>query len=435
MLKSLALSMKCARNMGLTWLERVLLCDWRSNLNRNQNRKLLIIGIIAAVVLVAVTLANIAYTTAHPGGNHFVVGWAGTQAFFADGTSPYSAEAAVRIQNAASWVTAPAEKETLWFVSPLYVIGLYAPFALVKNYAAARGLWMTLLEVCLVSIPLLTFSLIRKRAPLWMIIGAILASVVSYHGIQPLLDGNAVIFFTVILLLLIKAVDSGHDETAGILLAVATMSLQNTLLAALFIFIWALRKQRKTTTTWFAGTLVLLVGFSVLLIPNWFVQELQAIIRLYGLIPAGSPGAFMAAAWGSIGLRFSIFLTVILAGLMLREWIQAFNGNETRFLWCVFLTLTLSQWIGIPTKPGNFILLMPGILFSLTIFLSRWGDKGKRMVEGILGLLVILPWLFVLILPAHSALVGLFLTIPLISVGLLYWTKWWAVGTVGGALD
>jgi len=81
------------------------------------------------------------------------VGWAATRAFFSDATSPYSSTAVTRIQDAATWVTNPEERDALRFASPFYVIALYAPFALIKDYAVARGLWMLVLEVSLIAIP------------------------------------------------------------------------------------------------------------------------------------------------------------------------------------------------------------------------------------------------------------------------------------------
>lgn len=396
-------------------------------LQRNQNRQLWVIGILIVTILVGVTIGNVAFARTAPGGTSFAIGWAGTRAFFADGTSPYSQTATSQIQTTVSWVRDPAEKAALRFVSPLYVIALYAPFALIQEYPVARGIWMTLLEACLAAIPLLTFRLVRKRASPLVTIAAIGLILGSYHTIQALLDGNTAILVTVLLLLLLTAIDRRQDEFAGILLALISFSPQNAFLLVLFVLIWALRKHRNALANWFLGTLALLVGFAVLLTPNWILQALQGSISVFGQLNNGSPGALMAMSWGSIGLRLSVFLSVIVAGILLREWFSALNGSETQFVWCVFITLALGQWIGIPTKPGNFVLLAPGILFSLMVLNTRWGNRGKTAIYIIVGVLTAFPWAIYGLLQGNAGLAALFILLPLITIGLLYWTKWWAV--------
>lgn len=398
--------------------------------NNRQNQRVIIIISLTLAVIVAAAFGNIAYARSFPGGNHFVVGWAATRAFFSDATSPYSSTAVTRIQDAATWVTNPEERDALRFASPFYVIALYAPFALIKDYAVARGLWMLVLEVSLIAIPLMTFRLTRRKAPFWLSIAAMILTLFSYNGITSLVDGNLVIFTTLILVWMITAVDRGQDELAGILMAVATMNLQSVLLVVLFILIWAFRKQRKDMLRWFAGSLVLLIGFSVLLIPNWFLQALQGVIQRYGQHQLASPGSIMVEAWGSIGMRLAVFLSVILAGLLLREWISAGNGSESYFVWAFFLTLAMSQWIGIPTEPGNFILLLPGILFCIQVLLSRWGDRGKTASLVIIGILMAVPWIFGAVTSENVRMALMFLPMPLTAILLLYWTKWWAVRPV-----
>jgi len=209
---------------------------------------------------------------------------------------------------------------------------------------------MLVLEVSLIAIPLMTFRLTRRKAPFWLSIAAMILTLFSYNGITSLVDGNLVIFTTLILVWMITAVDRGQDELAGILMAVATMNLQSVLLVVLFILIWAFRKQRKDMLRWFAGSLVLLIGFSVLLIPNWFLQALQGVIQRYGQHQLASPGSIMVEAWGSIGMRLAVFLSVILAGLLYENGFrQAMEVNL--FVWH-FLTLAMGNGSGFPPNPG-----------------------------------------------------------------------------------
>ena len=95
--------------------------------------------------------------------------------------------------------------------------------------------------------------------------------------------------------------------------------------------------------------------------------------------------------------------------------------------------MMISQWIGIQTDPGNFILLFPGLILVLSILVNRWEEKGTWISIGYLAVLFIVPWItFVITIqrtyqPVQNPI--MFIPLPLLSLLGLYWTKWWVISS------
>lgn len=400
-------------------------------LKNPQSKRLLFFVVILLVFLISATFANIAFARSRPGGNDFLGYWAGGQSFLSNGSSPYSDATALKIQNNIYGRAALPGEPDYRVTYPLYSLALFAPFALIKDFIVARALWMTLLEGCLLGIAYIGLKFVKGRSPLWLVFTSFFFVLFSYQGIRPLVDGNVVIVITLFIAFALYSVINKRDEVAGVSLAFAMIMPQIAWLIVVFVLIWAIVQHRKAIVYWFFGMLVLLVGFSMLLIPDWIVQNIREILRSISNNPPGSPGAFMIQAWGDIGIRLSIFFTVILAGILLIEWIGAFRGDSRHLLWTAFLTLAFSQWIGIQTQPGNFILLFPGILFCFDVLLLRWGAKVKPILLGIVGFLMVIGWVLYFTIGRSGTQavtsVILFLPTPLVATLLLYWTKWWTI--------
>jgi hypothetical protein len=96
-----------------------------------------------------------------------------------------------------------------------------------------------------------------------------------------------------------------------------------------------------------------------------------------------------------------------------------------------FLTLTISQWIGIQTDPGNFIILFPAIILIISIWDKRWKEKGTLIVSSTLAMLFFGLWfLFIITIqqsyqPIQSPV--MFIPLPAFSLLGLYWIKWWVI--------
>jgi len=404
-------------------------------LNNPQIRRLILFVALISAVVTGAALANISYARNNPGGTDFVIQWTAIRAFLIDGSSPYSDAATLEIQTNITGGVDSQGESAYRFTEPFYSLALYAPFSAISDFEIARGLWMTVIEICLAGIAYFGLKLIKRRAPFWLAAVSFILVMLSFNGIRSIVNGNDAILVTMLLAIGLLAIVNKNDELAGVLLAFATIRPLLVGVVIGFILLWAVFQHRSTIIYWFLGTLVLLAGFSMLLIPDWVIQNFRAFISSVATNPPGSPGALMVHAWGDIGLRLAVFLCVAIGGILLLEWIHAFRGDTKHMVWTVFLTAALCQWIGIPTRVENFVLLYPGILFCFGVLLQRWGGKVRMVVQGIAAVLIAVTWVLGLstgMFGSRSAEnpVGFFI-LPLVSILLLYWTKWWTIRSAG----
>ncbi len=105
--------------------------------------------------------------------------------------------------------------------------------------------------------------------------------------------------------------------------------------------------------------------------------------------------------------------------------------NSGIFLWTACLTLTASQWVGIQTDPGNFIILMPALVLVFSIWEERWRRAGH--IFALMTMLFLFLGIWALFLatveygyqPQQSPV--MFLPLPAFLLLTLYWVRWWAL--------
>ncbi len=406
-------------------------------MNRSHSNGLLMIALVAA--LAAMTWGNYSYTRNNPGGNDFLVHWMGTRALIKDGISPYSDEAAIKIQTMAYGRPAQKGEHELRVAYPLYSVVLFAPFAMIDDFNLARAAWMTLLEAGLVGLTFFSLSLARwKPAPLML--GALLVfSIFWYHGLRPLINGNAVILVALGLVGGFLALRSGSEELAGVLFAFTTIKPQVVVLILAFVVLWGLSNNKGRLVGWLLGTVFLLSVSAALIYPDWIVQNLREVMRYPGYNPPGTPGAAFAAWWPAFGARLGYALSALMALLVLGEWWAARKADLRGLVWTACLTLTAAQWIGIQTDPGNFIVLFPALIFVFGMIHERWKRGANWVAAGSMLILLVGLWnLFLSTVergaqPVQSPI--MFFPLPAFVFLLLYWVRWWAVTPPRARLD
>ena len=103
----------------------------------------MVLVLVGLVAVAGITWGNYNYARQNPGGNDFLVHWMGSRAIVKDGISPYSDEVATRIQTFAYGRPAQPGEHELRVAYPLYSVIIFAPFALIDDFAIARAAWMT----------------------------------------------------------------------------------------------------------------------------------------------------------------------------------------------------------------------------------------------------------------------------------------------------
>jgi hypothetical protein len=153
------------------------------------------------------------------------------------------------------------------------------------------------------------------------------------------------------------------------------------------------------------------------------------MITTYQELNPGSPGGVLISRWGPIGVRFSIAISIVIGLIILLEWWQAVRGGQKRFIWTALLTIALGTWSGIKTSPLNYVVLYPALIMGLELLYERWKTRAIGIVLAILSLLFFGNWaIFLLTMSAdfHPGVSSfLFLPLPITTIVLLYWSKWW----------
>ncbi len=393
---------------------------------------------LGLLLIVGLYLVNYQFSSNNPGGNDFLVHYVGTRAIIYENLSPYSDEVALRIQMAAYGHPAQGIEHELRVAYPLFSVFLFAPFSIIENYQVARAVWMTVLEIALLAMTFLVFDLIDWKPAVWIQAAVLLFSLIWYHAVRALVNGNAVILIALMITAVFSYIKSGNDELAGLLLAVTTIKPHLVVLLILYILIWSATQKRWKIFIWFGAGMVILSGLAFGLIPNWVLQNLWEVLRYPAYNPAGTLAAALAEWFpGQAGL-LKWGLAITLALVLLTETWRACRGNQAYFLWAGFLTLVISQWIGIQTDPGNFILLFPVLILIMAVLEKRWGDRSAWLTWIMLTGLLVVPWiLFIFTIqrsyqPIQSSI--MFIPVPLFAVLGLYWIRWWMISPTGNIL-
>ena len=395
------------------------------------NRFWYIAVILISVVLVLLTLANYVFVQENPGGNDFLVHWVGTRALFVDGLSPYSDTAAERIQTLAYGRPAEPGEHELRVAYPLYSVIVFLPYALFSDYEIARALWMTTLEAALVGLAFVSLRLVRWKMGLWLLPLFLIFSILWYHSVRPIINGNAVILVALLIAGAFAALRARRDELAGVLLAISTIKPHLVILPIIFVLVWTLSSRRWRTLGWMLISLVLMSAGAALLVPDWPLQNLREILAYSSYNPPGTPGAVFETWLPATGRQMGWALSVVLGLIMIAEWALVRGKDFRWFLWTGSLTLVISQWIGIQTDPGNFILLYLPLVLVFALWVERWGRSGVYVVLVSMALLFFVPWVLFLETVAYGDQPlqhpVMFFPLPLFLLITLYWVRWWGI--------
>lgn len=393
-----------------------------------KNRTTILAGAVIVLCLL-LTWINYQFAKANPGGADFLTNWMSTRSFITEGQSPYSAETSQNIQTASADLGMASGELLPKFALPLYGMLILSPFALIKDFILARALWMTVLEVSLFAIIFLSMQLIYWKINPVLLTALFLFGLFGFHGIMPLLDGNLIILVTLLALSTLIAIHNKQDEVAGLLMAFTTILPVPMGLFLIFALIWLIGNRRGKVIAWFSATLFLLLGFSFALIPNWIVQFLTNIVTSYHELDPGSPGGVLISRWGAVGGRLSFGISIVIGLIILLEWWQAVKGGQKRFIWTALLTLALGTWSGIKTSPLNYVILYPALIMGLELLYERWKNRANGIILTILALLFLGNWAIFLVTMSANFQTGvssfLFLPLPITTIVLLYWSKWW----------
>jgi len=397
----------------------------------NQPRPLIsILGfLLCATLLLGLVWGIYRFAEKNISGEGFFIQWVGIRALLTAGEDPYSDTATAKIRESVIFENSFSQGNAPKYTSPLYSGIVVFPAALIGNRTVAHAFWLSTQLIAISLIQLLALRLSGWK-PAWVafLIFSLLTTF-SYHVLIPWLDGGSAIWAALFLMLALLAIRNNWYELGGILLALAAIQPQMSILVIIFTFIWAASQRKYILVIWFFITLIILSVIGIFIVPDWIRQYIRLLYNYPANFPPGNPAALFTSLWPGLGRQLGWVVTALSSLVLIVEWWRARKKDFRWFLWTACLTLAVGQWIGIPIIPGNFIsLLIPLILFAA--LLSEHWLKGGPWVVVVISL-ILFSWEWALyyrdITSANAGMqLNLLIPLPLILILGLYWVRWWA---------
>ena len=339
--------------------------------------KLFVLVFLATLLLGLLTWVNYYYVLNNPGGSDFLPRWVGARKFLLQGISPYSEETTHEIHKLFYGRSATAGEDQVLFAYPLYSIIVFTPFSLISDYNISRAIWMTVLEIAITSIAIISIYLFHWRLSPIMLGFFLLFTILWYYGIRPLINANVSIIVALMVLGAFFLLRSGHEWLAGFLLALSTIKPQMVVFLIIFILLWSIYRWRWRLLTSFLSSLLVMTGIFMVFVPNWISQNLLQMLAYPAYTNTTTPGECFAVWLPGIGRQLGWILTMGVTVVMLVEWWLAIKKDNGWFVWAAYLTLVLTQLIGIQTATENYILLFPALVMVFVTWdelYRRWGQ-------------------------------------------------------------
>jgi hypothetical protein len=399
-------------------------------LNRPRSLPSILVFVSFVVLLIGLAWGNYNFAQDNIAGEGFSAQWISIRSLVTAGNSPYSDLVTAEIQKVVQSETSFAPGNPPRYTSPMFSGVVVFPFALIGNKTLAHALWLTVQLIAIFVVLVLGIKLTAWN-PVWYIFLLFLIfTIFSYHVLISWLDGGLSIWATLFLVLGFLAIKSDRNELAGISLALSAIQPLMVILVLVFTLIWAATRRRRSLILWFFVTLIFLSIVGVFLVPDWIIQYLRVLYKFRQNFPPGNPGVLFKNTLPGLGTQLGWLVSGVLGLILLIEWWLALRKDFRWFLWTACLTIVISQWIGIPTIPGNFTgLILPLILISAS-FMERWLREGQWVAVLMAVILFIWEWalLYVDLTSTQPKMqLNLIIPLPLILLIGLYWVRWWAL--------
>lgn len=385
--------------------------------------------VLVAGALSLLSLANYRLAVQAPGGNDFLARWVGANQWLVHGLDPYSPQVSLEAQTLI--YGRPAEREAgedvAHFAYPLFSMLFFGPFGLIP-YPLARALWMTMLEVGLPVLAILSILLCGWKPSPWIQRILILFSVLWYHGFRAVILGQFAVLEALLIAGALLAIQRRQDGVAGVLLALTLSKPQMAVLLIPFVFLWAVSTRRLQILAWGIGTMVLLLVASLALIPSWPTEWARQIIDYTSYTAVGPPVSILAGLIPSGAGPITLVLTGVGLIYLAFVWQQALGKEDRWFQWSAAVTIAMTNLIALRTATTNYVVMLPAFILVFAVWNERWGTQGNPpILIALLGLFVGLWTLFLITVEGNQEHPALYLPVPLLSLAGLWWSRWWVL--------
>ncbi len=385
--------------------------------------------VLLAAVLGGLTWVNYRFVLQNPGGNDFLARWMGARFWLKEGISPY--DEAVSLESQIVIYGHPADpsigEDKNHFVYPMYSMVFFGPFGLLE-YDIARTVFMTILEVCLVALTLVGIRLVEWRPRFWMTAVLLVFSLVWYHGARTAILGQFAAINALMITTALLWIRNRQDTGAGFLLALTTSKPPMVFLLAPFVVLWAFSQRRWGIIRAFFITFGVLVGVSLILLPNWPLQWLVQLVDYPTYTTTVSALTVLTSTMPGIQATLNIGLHALAYIYLAVEWVRAWGKDERWFIWTALLTTVITNMVAIRTATTNYLMMVPILLLTFRLMEQRWKGAGSFVAVLVqLALVVGLWYLFITTVEGNIESPWMYLPLPFLCLFALWWVRWWAM--------
>ncbi len=390
-----------------------------------------LLALAALGILTGLVWANTALARRYPvGKGEFLATWTAARAFLAEGRDPYGDDVARQAQTLIYGHPAGEGERPYRLTLPFYLLPLFFPFALTDDPILARGLWLSLSEIALLTLGFAALSLAGWTPQSPSLALFLLVALLWTCAVIPMAGGSLVILHGVLIAAALLALRAGQDELAGALLALATFRWGIGGIPLLFTAVWAWSHRRGRVFATFGMTLAILLGIAFILYPSWLLPFLRSVVADRKNAIGMTMRLPLVYWWPEYGRRASGVLSGLLAIVLFLEWRAARRQGFRHFYWVFSLSLTLPPLIGSRATADRYALLILPLTLTLAMIEDRWERVGKWLNVAFLLATLIGGWaLFQTFItsPLPEAEFAFLFLPPLIALSGLYWSRWWSL--------
>ncbi len=401
---------------------------------KTKSRSQVILFVVLALAVIAIplglTVINYRFSLQNPGGNDFLARWNGAHEWLMNGKNPYSNDVSLIAQKLIYGRAANPSmgEDVAHFVYPLYSMLFFAPFAMME-YTLARAVFMTVLELSLVLITIVSLRISGWRVRHLGLIGVLLFGLLWYCAIRAIILGQYSAINALLMLLAIWAIQQKQDVVAGILLTLSTSKPQMSYLLVLYVVYWAITVKRWKIVGSTLTSFVVIMIISYLLLPGWPIDWLRQLISYPTYTDRiGSTLSIIASWMPGIMQQVNFFLHGMFYLYLVVEWIRSRGKDTNTFVWTAFLTLVVTNLVAYRTATPHYVALVAPLFLVNKILLDRWQNFGKWF-NGVIYLILFAGlWaLFLATVRGTDEQPVMYLVVPFALLILLWWIRWWFV--------
>ena len=321
--------------------------------------------------------------------------WYGANQLLVNHRDPYSADVTREIQSEyygkALTGAIHEPKDQQRFAYPAHLVFLFLPFVHLSFNSVRIIFYCLLPAITLATIPAwLRLVGVRSSVFLFTVIAAFVYTSVSvFRGLNL---QQITLFVAGLLAACAVSLVSGRYILAGILLALASMKPQMSILPSIWLMLWAITnwKERQRLFWSFLISLTVLLLAAEYLLPGWIPKFINGALAYRQYAAGGNLSEFYLPGFASVILSGLVLLMMAVACWYTRR--EPSGSPGFAFTFCTILAGSIFV---VPALSAVFnqVLLLPALLLPLRTWERMWTRNSRsRIALRLFAGAALLPW-------------------------------------------